>query len=194
VRVDVRWLEQAILVAVVPGPADVVHDLGLAAIDDRRADLRREHVEHFVPRGVLEPSGSARTDALQRMEDASGILDLVEGRRTLRAVLAARAGMVRVALELADRARFLVDVRDETARRLAVETRRRHEHVVPLDLARPLLGFVLDPVVPLLHGRERFERSDLPEVGIVGARHLRGRLTDGLILPLVLRPYLLPGR
>src|SRR6185295_11587072 len=103
--------------------------------------------------------------------DAARILDLVERRRALGAVLPARAGVMRVPLELPDLLRLAIDVRDEPARRLAVEARRRHEHVVPLDLPRPGGGLVLDPVVPLLDRRERLERCDLPAFGVASGRH-----------------------
>jgi hypothetical protein len=48
-----------------------------------------KRLDHFLPRARLELAAAARSDALQREQDALGILDLVQRRRTLRAVAAA---------------------------------------------------------------------------------------------------------
>src|SRR6185295_16519757 len=58
--------------AVLARPADVVHDLALAALDDRLADARREVVEHFVPGYLLPLPLTAAPDTAQWKEDAVG--------------------------------------------------------------------------------------------------------------------------
>src|SRR5207244_12785298 len=85
-------------------------------------------VERFVPRDALPLPSAARSRALQRVEDAMRVLELVQRRRSLGAVPATRSGVLRVPLELSDLARFLVDVGEEPAGRLAVHARRLHEH------------------------------------------------------------------
>src|SRR5436190_20402662 len=144
------------------GPPDVVHDLGATIFLECLADARGDRADHLVPRHSLPLAAAARTDAAHRVEDALRIGDLVQRRRALRAVAPARAGMMRVALELADRAVALVHPRDEAAGGFAVEADRRHELVVLLDAARPGLRIELDPVVPLLDRWKRRERRLAP--------------------------------
>src|SRR5262249_49964602 len=104
-----------------------------------------EIVQCLVPADALPLPFSARPNATHRVENALGIVNLIERRRTLRAIPAAAPRMIRIAFELANVARFLIDVRNETARRLAVETRRRHEAVV---------AAALDPIIPPFRGRK----------------------------------------
>ena len=59
---------------------------------------------------------------------------------------------------------LFVDVGDEPTGGFAVEAGGRHEHVALLDLLGPGGGVVLDPIVPLIDGREGFERCN-GEVG-----------------------------
>ena len=48
-----------------------------------------------------------------------------------------------------------IDVGEEPARRLAVEARRRHQRIMPLDPLRPRPRIQLRPIAPPLLGRER---------------------------------------
>src|SRR5205085_5249736 len=148
VPVDAPRREDALGVAVLARPADVVHHLVLAPLGARLADTPRDVVERLVPGDALEAVLAALADALHRVEDAVGIGDLVERRRSLRAVPPARAGVLRVPLELPDLERLLVHVREEPARGLAVEAPRRDEHVAPLDALAPRGLVHLPPVVP----------------------------------------------
>src|SRR5262249_51813044 len=93
-------------------------------------------------------SFTARARAAQGKENSLGVSDLVERRRAFRAIAAAAARMVRIALELANLVRLVIDVRQEAARGLAIEARRRREAVA---------SSTLGPVVPPLDrwkGRE----------------------------------------
>jgi hypothetical protein len=65
--------------------------------------------------------------------------------------------MLGIALELRDLPRFLVDVGQKAASRFAVKANRGNELVVLLDAARPGLGIVFEPVVPLLDRRTKCE-------------------------------------
>src|SRR5207245_10321455 len=103
-------------------------------LGQRAADAARQIIERVVPAHALPLARAALAHALQREQDPLGILDLIEGRRALGTVPAAAAGMARIAFELLDDARFLVHVREQSARRLAVEARGGHEAVVPTAL------------------------------------------------------------
>ena len=87
--------------------------------------------------------------APQRIEDAIRILELVRRDDALRAGAAAAAGMQRVAFDLADVERLLVDVGEDAARRLAVEADARNDPVVAAILLRPARRLEVDVVVPL---------------------------------------------
>src|SRR5262249_11300638 len=82
-----------------------------------------------------------------RITDALGVVDLIERGRALGAEPSPARGMLGIALDLADLERVLVDVRELTASRLAVEADGRNEHVAVLDLLRPRATLVFDPVV-----------------------------------------------
>ena len=109
------------------------------------ASSQETRCQRFSPRLPARFSG---------IEDAVGVVHLVERGRPLRAVAAARARVLRVALELAHLERLAVDVGQQAAGRLAVEAGRRHEHVVPLDPLAASARVELDPVVPALLRRE----------------------------------------
>ena len=105
------------------------------------------------------------------MQDAVGVVDLVDRRRAFRTQPAAARRVQRVALELADLVRFLVDVREQAARRFAIEARRRHQSIVVFDLLRrPLARVDLDHIVP------RFRPADDCTGGAGGAVRKRRRL------------------
>ena len=155
VPVDAPGGHDALGEAVLAGPADVVHDLLVPILLHRRPNPAGDVVERLVPADLLPLAVAALADPLQRVEDAIGVGHLVERRRSLGAVAAARAGVLRVAFELAQLEGLFVHVRQETARRLAVEAGGRHQHVALLDPFGPRLRIELHPIVPALLGRER---------------------------------------
>ncbi len=158
VPVDAPGREDALGKSVLPGPANVVHHLVRTAVRDRGADARRDLPERLIPSHPLPFPLAPLAGAPQRVQNPVGIGDLVEGGRTLRAVPPARPRVLRVALEFSDLERLPVDVREQTARGLAVEARRGHEHVPLLDAARgPGLAVQLDPIIPPLFRRKRRE-------------------------------------
>ena len=146
--------QEALREAVLTGPADVVDDLVLAVLDDRRPDPSRDVVERVVPADPLPVAAAALPGATQRIQDALGVVDLVDRGRPLGAVATARSRVGRVALELLDRHVRLVDVGQQPAGRLAVEARGGHEHVLVRHLARVRLRVVLHVVVPVGDRRE----------------------------------------
>ena len=169
VAVDPPGLEDAIHGAVVPGSADVVHDLLTAALRDRPPDPPADVVEGRLPGHPLPAALAAIPDAPEGMEDPLRVLHLVDRGRSLGADTAAASRMNGVPLEAPDLARLLVDVGEEPAGGLAVEADRRDELVAPLDLPRPRGGVVLDPVVPPLGRRIGGVRAGRgPDEGLVG--------------------------
>src|SRR5262249_26205917 len=84
------------------------------------------------------------------IKNSIGIGNLVKGRRTFGAIAPAAARILRIAFELLNLICFFVDIGEEPARRLAIETSRRHELVMPLLALRPRLRIQLSPIVPAL--------------------------------------------
>src|SRR5205814_6673490 len=130
-----------------------------AVLDDRAAEARGDVVERLVPRHLLPAPAAALALALQRIQDPVGILELIRRDDALRAGAPAAAGMRRVALDLADGEALLVDVGEDAARRLAVETDARNDPVVALIFPRPARRLVVDVVVPRRRIGVRFEPS-----------------------------------
>src|SRR5882724_7395115 len=102
VPVEAPRLQHAIDVAVLARTADVIHDLALAALDDRAADPAADVLEHFVPRHALPLARATRARALQRIQDAIRILELIRRDDALRARATAAPRMDRIAFDLAD--------------------------------------------------------------------------------------------
>jgi hypothetical protein len=150
----------------------VVHDPVPAALP-ARPHARGDVVHRLVPAHPPPLALAPRADALEGVQDALGVVDLVVGGGPLGAVAPAAAGVSGVALELADRERLLVDVGEQPARALAVEADRRHERVAPRDLLRPRLAVPLHPVVPAVRRRVLGQAA-------VGVLH-RGQRDGGLI-------------
>src|SRR5690606_18779958 len=146
VAVDTPGAQHAIDVAVGAGAADEVHHLVVAVFLDGCADLRGDGVEGFVPRGALILPAAAGAGALERVQDALGVLDLAERRRPLGAGLAAGAGVVGGAPEAAELGGVLLDVRHRPAAGVASGTGGGDMAVALFDLRRPGAGLVFHPV------------------------------------------------
>src|SRR5207302_9191560 len=111
VAVDAPGVKDALEVdELVAGPAQVIHDLLLPALDERLADARPDVVEHLAPRDTLPAAAAARPDPAQRIRDPLRIGHLVQGRGPLGAVAPAAPGMGGIAFEFLDRERLAVDV------------------------------------------------------------------------------------
>ena len=132
----------------------VVDHLVAPVLLDGSADTPGDIVQRLVPRHLFPLALAPVAHALEGLQDAVGVVDLVEGGGTLRAVPPTAAGVQRVALDLVDVEAFLVDVGQQSARRLAVEAHRRHEGVVALLKVRQVVGAVVHPIVPLFRRRE----------------------------------------
>jgi hypothetical protein len=67
--------------------------------------------------------------------------------------------MMWIAFELLNLSTVFVDIGEEAARRLAVETGRRNQTVALLNLLRPSLCIELDVIVPFIRRRETAQGS-----------------------------------
>ena len=149
--------QHALGVSVLTGAPDVVHDLLVTLLLHRPTDARGDVVQGIVPRHPLPLPFPAGTRPFERIQDAIRVGDLVDGRGSLGAVAPPGTGVLGVSLELADLQRVPIDVREQPTSGLAVEARRRHQHVSLLDPLRPRLRVKLDPIVPTLLGWVRCE-------------------------------------
>jgi len=158
--VDAPGMQHALVVnQFVPGPAHVIHNLVLPAFLQRAADAPGQVVEDLVPAHALPLAFTSFTGAAQRIEDAFGIVDLVDGGRSFGAIAAATSRVGRIAFEFLDPRLVLVDVGQQSATRLTVETDRWHQRIVFLDFSRPLRSVVFRPVVPAVGWRIRGESA-----------------------------------
>ena len=87
--------QHALHVAVVSWAPDVVHHLVAAVFDNGGANFGGEGVQRLVPGRALPLALAALARALQGIEDALRVVDLVDGGRAFGAVAPAAAGMVR---------------------------------------------------------------------------------------------------
>nr|WP_255277585.1 hypothetical protein [Actinomadura madurae] len=153
VAVHAPGLEEPLREAVLSGTPHVVQDLVVAVVEDRLPDARRDVVERLVPGHALPFPGAALAGPAQGVENALGVVELVDRGGALGAVAAPRAGVRGIAGHLGDGQVLLLDVGEEPAGRLAVEAGGRDEHELPRHLARVGAGVVLDMVVPRLWRR-----------------------------------------
>src|SRR5690606_32430164 len=89
------------------------------------------------------------TGAVQGIEHSIVVLELSRGHDPLGAGPSTAAGVHGIPLDLTDVERFLVDVGEDPARRLAVEADARDDPVLPPILLRPAGGFEVGVIVPL---------------------------------------------
>ena len=141
-------LEHPLGVAVLAGAAHVVHDLVVAAFGDGGADAATDVVEGLVPAHPLPLPGAPLPGLPQRVQDALVVVDLVERGRTLGTVATPAGRMQGVALDAVDAPGGVVDMAQQPAGGLAVETGGGHQGVMVLLPAGPGLGVERGDVVP----------------------------------------------
>ena len=144
VSVESPGVDHAIHIPLVPGSTDVVGDLVLPVVLDGLTHLACDVVECVAPGDARPLAAPARSVALERIQDALGIVHLVDRCRPLRAVPTAAPRMFGVALDLPDLAALFVDVGEQATAGFTVETGRRNGGVLGWGTSR----LVLDPVVP----------------------------------------------
>src|ERR1051326_848383 len=145
--------------AIFAGATDVIHDFVATIFYDGFTDSRGEIIQNLVPTDALPFSFAAFSTPLERIQNSIRIVDLIERRRALCAITSARSRVLRIPFELLNLIGVLIDVGKQTARRLAIETSRRHQLIVPLLTPRPCLGIQLSPIIPALPGRKRREMN-----------------------------------
>src|ERR1051326_193006 len=127
VTVDAPGGENAFRKSIFTGPADVIHDLAFAILNDRFANATRKIVEHLIPTDAFPFSFATLSRSFEWIKNSIGIGNLIQRRWSFGAVTSARSRILGVAFKLLNLAGVFVDVGQQPARRLAVETSRRHE-------------------------------------------------------------------
>src|SRR5262249_57597217 len=121
-----------------------------AAFLEGLPDAPTQIVEDLIPRHSFPLALAALSGATQRIENPLRIIDLVDRRRTLGTVSSPASWVLGIAFELLDPHLISVDVRQQSACGFAVEANGRDQRIMLLDLARPLRGIELCPVVPAI--------------------------------------------
>ncbi len=118
--------EDALGETVLTGSPDVIHDLVAPIFDDRFANARGDIIQNPVPRYLFPFTFTAFAGALEWKKNAIGILNLVECCRTFGTITPARTRMFRIAFKLLNVTSDFVDVGEQAAGRLTVETSCRN--------------------------------------------------------------------
>src|SRR5262245_7434470 len=107
--VDAPCLKHPFHVSVVTRPAHVVHDFIPAPLEDQLSNLRRDLVQNLIPTDPLPLSFTPFTRTFQGIQDAFGVLDLVDSRGSLGAIAATAGRMVGIPFHAPNRPILLVD-------------------------------------------------------------------------------------
>ena len=138
---------------------DVIHDLVAAIFDDRFAKARGDIIQNPVPGHLFPFALPTFAGALEWIKNAVRILNLVEGGGTLGTIAPARSRMFGIAFKLLDVAGDFVDVGEQAAGRLAVETSCRDQGIMALFAFGPGLRIEFCPIIPTLFWRKRSEMT-----------------------------------
>src|SRR5206468_12815867 len=101
VTVHAPGLQHAIRVSVFAGAADVIHDFVAPVLADGLSNPPGDVIQRFVPWHLLPLPAAAIAGALQRIENAIGVVELIRCDDPLGAGPAAAARVERVALDFA---------------------------------------------------------------------------------------------
>src|SRR5579883_548098 len=142
--------QHALHITIVSGASNMIHNLVASPLNKRLPDFRGKGIQHLIPCHAFPPALAALARTLQGIENAFGIVDLVDGRRAFGTVTPATARMVGITFQLLDTPALFVYVGQQPTGRLTVEADGRDDLVMPLDFARPRLRVVLHPVAPAL--------------------------------------------
>ncbi len=150
VTVDTPRAQHALHVAVMAGSPNMVHHLVAPAFHDSGANFGGKGLQGLVPRRALPFALAALARAFHWIENALWIVHLVDGGRTFGAIAPTAAGMIGIALEFLDAARFFIDISQQPAGRLAIEADSGDDFVMSFKLARPCFCVVFNPVMPVI--------------------------------------------
>src|SRR6266404_5906345 len=95
VTVDTPRREDALRKTIFARTPHVIHDLVTSIFDDRFPDTPGNGVEYLLPTNALPFTLAAFTGALQRIKNSIGIGNLIQRRRTLRAIAPAAPRILR---------------------------------------------------------------------------------------------------
>src|SRR5262249_1384403 len=132
------------------GTTNVIDHFVATIFMERFTDSTGDIIEYGVPSCALPLTRSARTLAFHRIQNALRIVDLIDRRRTFRAVPPTAGRMRWIPFKLADLQCLFVNVSQKPASGFTVETCSWNKEVMLFDFAGPGRGFVLHPIVPLL--------------------------------------------
>src|SRR5579875_528285 len=108
VAINTPCLENALDIAFVTWSTNVVDDFIMSAFLQRPANAVGDQHEHFRPGDRLPFPAAAWADTPQRLENAVGIVDLVDSRWTFSAEPASAGWMKGIALELTNFIRIFI--------------------------------------------------------------------------------------
>src|SRR3954453_11248009 len=111
VAIDAPRLQHAFNIAFIARPANVIDDFVAAILFERFANSASDRFQRFLPADAFPLARATLADALKRMQDAVGVIDLIDRGRPFGTQSAAACRVKRVALELANLVSFFLDVR-----------------------------------------------------------------------------------
>src|SRR5713226_788183 len=147
--------QHALHVTIVSRSANVVHDFIAAILNNGGPNFAGEGIQHLIPRSTLPLALSTLACTFEGIEDAFGVVDLVDGGGTLGTAAPAAPWVIGIALEFFDPARLFIHVGQQPTGRLAVEADGGNNFIVFLDFARPCLRIIFDPIAPAFRWRTR---------------------------------------
>ena len=104
-------LEHAVGIALFTRTTNVIHDLVVAFFLHCLAQATAQFGERLIPADAFPTARPSLADALHREHDPLGVIDLVQGRRTLRTIAATAGWMLGVTFDFFDLAGVLVEPR-----------------------------------------------------------------------------------
>src|SRR5581483_872676 len=97
--IDTPCSQHTLHVAVMSRSPHMVHHLIAAIFHDSGANFRRKGIKHFIPTRALPFALTALASTLEWIENAFGIVDLIDGGWPLRAVAPSTTRMIGIALK-----------------------------------------------------------------------------------------------
>src|SRR5260221_13308944 len=88
--------QHAFHVAVMAGTTYVIHNLVTAILDNRSANFTGKGLQYLVPAGALPFSFAALTRSFKGIQDARGVIHLVDGGCTFSTIVSTAVRMKRV--------------------------------------------------------------------------------------------------
>src|SRR5947209_6794081 len=148
VAVNAPCTKYALHIAIMPRSAYVIHHLVAAVLNDGGPNFAGKRFQYFVPGRAIPLAFSTLACTLERIQDAFGVIDLVDSGRSLGAVTSSTARVIRITLKFFDPSRLFIHVSHQSACRFTVKTDGRNYFVMFLYFARPRPGVIFNPIVP----------------------------------------------